>query len=134
MGVRVAGCGAMRNPARAGSPNRLSGAPSGRRGSAVAAPAPGAGAAQPPPGWGRGPPPRTVGAGAPGGPPPEGGVRAVGEGVQNKITQANMLDARRHHNMAVTEPDLSTALPERPLSPPSFDRPLAPRRVAVAIS
>ncbi len=64
----------------------------------------------------------------------EAWVRTLGEGVQNKITQSHMLDTRRHHNMAVTEPDLSVALPVRPLPPPSFDRPLPPRRVAVAIS
>ena len=64
----------------------------------------------------------------------EAWVRTLGEGVQNKITQSHMLDTRRHHNLAVTEPDLSTALPERPLSPPSFDRPLAPPRFAVAIT
>ena len=64
----------------------------------------------------------------------EAWVRTLGEGVQNKITQTHLLDTRRHHNMSVNEPDLSAALPERPLSPPSFDRPLAPPRHAIALT
>jgi hypothetical protein len=55
----------------------------------------------------------------------EAWVRALGEGVQNKIVQTHLLDTRRHYNMSISEPDLSAALPERPLPPPSFDRPLS---------
>jgi hypothetical protein len=62
----------------------------------------------------------------------EAWVRTLGEGVQNTITQTHMLDTRCHYNMSISEPDLSVALPERPLSPPSFDRPLAPSRLNVA--
>ncbi|MEJ0069109.1 MAG: hypothetical protein WDO24_10670 [Pseudomonadota bacterium] len=64
----------------------------------------------------------------------EAWVRTQGENVQNKITQTHMLDTRRHYNMSISEPDLSVALPERPLSPPSFDRPMSLTRLNVATS
>ena len=64
----------------------------------------------------------------------EAWVRTLGEGVQHKIVQTHLLDTRRHHNMSVAEPDLAVALPERPLPPPSFDRPLAPPRQQVAVA
>jgi hypothetical protein len=63
----------------------------------------------------------------------EAWVRSLGDGVQNKISQTHLLDTRRCHNESVTEPDLSLALPERPLSPPSFDRPLPPRQYLIAL-
>jgi len=53
----------------------------------------------------------------------EAWIRALGDGVQNKITQTHLLDTRRHYNMSISEPDLSSELPERPLPPPNFDRP-----------
>jgi len=64
----------------------------------------------------------------------EAWVRSLGEGVSNKITQTHLLDTRWHHNMTVSPPDLSGALPERPLPPPSFDRPLAPPRYSIALA
>jgi len=61
----------------------------------------------------------------------EAWVRTLGEGVQNKVTQTHLLDTRRHYNMSISEPDLSSALPERPLPPPNFDRPLSATRPAI---
>jgi hypothetical protein len=62
----------------------------------------------------------------------EAWVRALGGQVQNKITQTHLLDTRRHYNMSISEPDLSAALPERPLPPPSFDRPIGVVRQLIA--
>lgn len=64
----------------------------------------------------------------------EAWLRTLGDGVQNKISTTHLLDTRHHYNMSVSEPDLSLALPDRPLSPPSFDRPLAPPRFAIALN
>jgi hypothetical protein len=64
----------------------------------------------------------------------EAWVRSLGFGVENKITLTHLLDTRRHHNMSVSEPDLTVSLPERPLSPPSFDQPLSPPHYAIALA
>lgn len=64
----------------------------------------------------------------------EAWIRSLGETVPNRITQTHLQDTRRNHNMAVTPPDLSGELPERPLPAPSFDRPLAPPRVTITLA
>ena len=65
----------------------------------------------------------------------EAWIRSLGDqGVPNKITQTHLQDTRQNHNMAVTPPDLSGELPERPLPPPSFDRPLSPPRHSIALA
>ena len=64
----------------------------------------------------------------------EAWVRSLGEDTPHTITQKHLLDTRRHHNMSVPEPDLASELPGRPLPPPSFDRPMAPPRFAIALN
>lgn len=64
----------------------------------------------------------------------EAWVRSLGEGVQNRINQTHLLDTRRHYNMSISEPDLSVALPERPLPPPNLSTGLPPRRMSPAIA
>jgi hypothetical protein len=56
----------------------------------------------------------------------EAWVRSLGGEVQNKISQTHLLDHRRHYNMSVAAPDLTVALPERPLPPPNFGKALPP--------
>src|SRR3954463_7294351 len=45
----------------------------------------------------------------------EAWIRSLGEGVQTPITHPPLLDPRRHYNMSISEPDLSSELPGRDL-------------------
>jgi len=61
----------------------------------------------------------------------EAWIRSLGEGVDNRITQTHLLDTRRHYNMSVSEPDLSTEPSQRPLEPPNYSSGLPPKRYSV---
>ena len=64
----------------------------------------------------------------------EAWIRSLGDWVENRIIQKHLLDTRRHYNMSISEPDLSTELPGRDLPPPNFSTGLPPRRFSPSLT